>query len=112
MYEINLVKLFCNKVSENTLLLISDLAMWRESQYNLRGHEKVTFPRFSTHFMEHSIHFRGAVLWNFVSDYLNDSHNFKKFIRKVKLDPSFRELNFNTQSVQSVSKRKLCDFIF
>ena len=92
--------------------LISDLAMWRESQYNLRGHKKVTVPRFSTHFMKHSIHFRGAVLWNFVSDYLNDSHNFKKFIRKVKLDPSFRELNFNTQSVQSVSKRKLCDFIF
>ena len=30
------------------------------------------------------------------SDYLNDSHNFKQFIRKVKLDTSFRELNFNS----------------
>ena len=36
----------------------------------------------------------------------------KQFIRKVKLDPSFRELNFNSLSVQSVSKKKMCDFIF
>ena len=57
------------------------------------------------------IRFRGAVLWNFVSDYLKDSRNFKQFIRKVKLDPSFREVNFNVPSVQSVPM-KMCDFIF
>ena len=91
--------------------LISDLAMWRETRYNLRGHKKATVPRFSTQFMKHSIRFRGAVLWNFVSDYLTDSQNFKQFIRKVKLDPSFREINFNILSVQSVPK-KMCDFIF
>ena len=60
--------------------------MWRGSQYNLRGHKKATDPRFSTHFMKHSIRFRGTVLWNFVSDYLNDCHNFKQFSRKAKLD--------------------------
>ena len=70
MYKINLVKLFYNIVSDKTQPLISDLAMWREAQYNLRGHKKVTVPRFSTTFMKHSIRFRGAVLWNFVSDYL------------------------------------------
>ena len=37
-----------------------------------------------------------------VSDYLNDCHNFKQFIRKVKLDPSFKELSSNSLSVQSV----------
>ena len=90
MYKINLVKLFYNIVSDNTPPLISDLAMWRESLNfgNLRGHKKATVPRFSTHFMKHSIRFRGAIPWNFVSDYLNDSHNFKQLIRKVKLDPS------------------------
>ena len=30
---------------------------------------------------------------------------------KVKLDPSFREVNFNVLSVQSVPKN-MCDFIF
>ena len=70
--------MFYNIVSDNTPPLISDLAMWRESQYNLRGHKKATVPRFSTHFMKHSIRFRGAVLWNFASDYLNDSHNFNR----------------------------------
>ena len=85
--------------------------MGRESQYNLRGHKKVTVPRFLTKFINHSIRCRGAILWNFVSDYLKDSHNFKQFIRKVKLDPSFREVNFNVLSVQSVPKN-MCDFIF
>ena len=111
MYKINLVKLFYNIVSGKTPPLISDLVMWREPQYNLRGHNKVTVPRFSTKFMKHSLRFRGAVLWNFVSDYLKDSRNFKQFIRKVKLDPSFREVNFNVFSVQSVPKN-MCDFIF
>ena len=112
MYKINLVKLFYNIVSDNTPPLISDLAMWRDSQYNLRGHKKATVPRFSTHFLKHSIRFRGAVLWNFVSDYFNVSHNFKQFIRKVKLDPAFRELNFNSLTVQSVPNMKMCDFNF
>ena len=111
MYKINLVKLFYNIISGKTPPLISDLVMWREAQYNLRGHNKVTVPGFSTKFMKHSIRFRGAVLWNFVSDYLKDSRNFKQFIRKVKLDPSFREVNFNVLSVQSVPKN-VCDFIF
>ena len=61
--------------------------------------------------MKHSIPFRGAVLWNFVSDYLKDPRNFKQFIRKVELDPSFSEVNFNVLSVQSVPK-SMCDFIF
>ena len=104
-------KLFNNIVSDKTPPLISDLAMWREAQYNLRGHKKVTVPRFSTKFMKHSARFRGAVLWNFVSGYLKDSCNFKQFIRKVKLDPSFREVNFNVLSVHSVPKN-MCDFIF
>ena len=56
MYKINLVKLFYNIVSDNTPPLISDLAIWRESQYNLRGHKKATVPRFSTHSMKHSIY--------------------------------------------------------
>ena len=111
MYKINLVKLFYNIVSNKTPPLISDVAKWRETQYNLRGHKKATVPRFSTQFMKHSTRLRGAVLWNYVSHYPKDSDNFKPFIRKVKLDPSFRELNFNFLSVQSVPK-KMCDFIF
>ena len=89
MYKINLVELFYNIVSDNTPPLISDLAMWIESQYNLRGHKKATVPRFSTHFMKHSIRFRGAVLWNFVSDYLNDSHNLNlvKYVIRLYTTP-------------------------
>ena len=111
MYKINLVKLFYNIVSGKTPPLISDLVMWREPQYNLKGRKKVTVPRFSTKFMKHSLRFRGDVLWNFFSDYLKDSRNFRQFIRKVKLDPSFREVNFNVLSVQSVPKN-MCDFNF
>ena len=54
MYKINLVKLFYNIVSGKTPPLISDLVMWKEAQNNLRGHKKVTVPRFWTKFMKHS----------------------------------------------------------
>ena len=110
MYKINLVKLFYNIVSDKTPPLISDLAMWREAQYNLRGYQKVTVPRFSKKFMKHSISFRGAVLWNFVSEYLK-IHVILNNLSERKLDPSFGEVNFNVLSVQSVPKN-MCDIIF
>jgi len=84
------LEMVTNIVSDNTPPLISDLSMWRESQYSLRGHKKATGSQFPTHFMKNSICFRGAALCNFVSNYLNDSHYFKQFIRKVKLDRSFQ----------------------
>ena len=87
MYKINLVKLFYNIVRDKSPPLISDLAMWREAQYNLRGHKKVTVPRFSTKFIKHSIRFRGAVLWNFVSDYLKGSRNLKTIYQKGETRP-------------------------
>ena len=62
--------------------------------------------------MKHSIRFEGGVLWNFVSNYLNDSHDVKQFKRTGNLEPSVRELNFNSLSVQSMSKKKMCDFVF
>ena len=97
--------------SDNTPPLISGLAIWRESQCNLRGHQKATVPKFSTHFMKHSISFRGAVYCGTCFRLFERLHNFKQFIRKVKLDPSCRELNFNSLSVQSVPKKKMWDFI-
>ena len=54
---------------------------------------------------KHSIQYRGAVLWTFFSNHFNNSWNFKQFSRKVKRDPVFKELNFNSLSVQSVPKR-------
>ena len=111
MYKLNLVKLFYDIASDNMPPLISDLPTGRESQYNLRGHKRATVPRFSTHFMKNSIHFRGTILRDLVSDYLNDSNNFKQLIRKVKLERSFRKLNFTSLYVQLVPK-KTCDFIF
>ena len=73
---------------------ISDLAVWRNSPYDLRGYKKAVVPRFSTYFMKNSICCRGAVLWNFVSDYFKDS--FKQFHRKVQSDPTFREFRFTS----------------
>ena len=41
----------------------------------------------------------------FFADHFNNSCNFKQFFGKVKMDPVFKELNFNCLSVQSVPKR-------
>ena len=92
--------------------MISDLAMWRKSIQPDKTLEGYRSKIFNTFYETDSIRFIGAVLWNFVSDYLNDSHNFQQFIRKVTLDLSFRERNFNCLSVQSVPKKKMCAFMF
>ena len=62
--------------NDNMPPMISDLVVWRNSPYNLRGHYKAVVPRFSTYFMKNSVRYRGAVLWNGVSDYFNDSCSF------------------------------------
>ena len=51
----------------------------------LRGQNKAVVLRFSTYFMRISIRYRGAELWNLVSDYFNDYLSFKQFYRKVKI---------------------------
>ena len=99
------MKFFYNIASDTTPYLIQNLVTWRESPYNLRGNNKAAVSRFSTNFMKHSIQYRGAVLWNFFPYHFINSCNFKKFSRKVKRDPIFKELNFNSLSVQSVPKR-------
>ena len=75
--------------------MISALVVWRKSLYNLRGRNKAVVPRFTTYFMKNSIYYRGSVLWNCVSDYFNDSCNFKRFYLKAKSNPIFKEIKFS-----------------
>ena len=60
--------------------------------------------RFQDRSLSLTIQHRGRFFWR-------QKQHQKQFIRKVKLDPSFREVNFNFLSVQSVPKN-MCDFIF
>ena len=94
LYKLSLVELFCNIVKDNIPSTISDLAVWRNSPYDLRGYEKAVVPRFSTYFVKNSIRKKGAVLWNLVSDYFKDPCSFQQFHRKVQSDPKFREFRF------------------
>jgi len=50
-YKRSLVKLIYNIARDNMPAMISDLAVWRNSPYNLRGHNKAVVPRFSAHFI-------------------------------------------------------------
>ena len=90
LYKLSLVKLFYNIVSDNMPTTISDLAVWHNSPFDLRGYKKAVVPRFFTYFMKIYFRYRGAVLWNFVSDYFRDSCSFKQFHRKVQSDPHLR----------------------
>ena len=96
LYKLSLVKLFYNIVNNNMPSTISDLAVWRNSPYDLRGYKKAVVPRFSTYFMKNSIRYRGAVLWNLVSDYFKDSCTFNQFYRNVQSDAKFREFRFTS----------------
>ena len=62
LYKLSLVKLFYNIVNDNIPSTISDLAVWRNSPYDLRGYKKAVVPRFSTYFVKNSIRYRGALL--------------------------------------------------
>ena len=68
VYKRRLVKLIHNIASDNMPAMISDLVVWRNSPYNLRGHNKAVVPRFFIYFMKNSVSYRGAVLWNCVSE--------------------------------------------
>ena len=80
VYKQSLVKLVYNIASNNMPAMISDLVLWRKSPYTLRGRNEAVVPRFSTYFMKKSICYRGAVLWNCVSDYFNNSCDLNDFI--------------------------------
>ena len=54
LYKLSLVKLFYNIVNDNIPSTISDLAVWHNSPYDLRGYKKAVVPRFSTYFVKNS----------------------------------------------------------
>ena len=70
--------------------------------YNLRKSNNITVPRFSTQFLKNSIRYRGAVLWNAVSNHYTG--HFSDFYRNVKKDLYFKELDFNALSIQSLPR--------
>lgn len=77
IYDQNSALTFSDNI--NTPPIISDLAVWRSSPYNFRGHNKAVVPRLFTYFLKISICYRDVALWNRVSDYFNDSCRFKQF---------------------------------
>ena len=52
LYKLSLVKLFYNIVSDNMPSTISDLAVWRNSPFDLKEYKKAVVPRFSTYSMK------------------------------------------------------------
>ena len=98
----NLIKLFYNIFNNKTPASISDIAVWRKNNYNLRGRIKDVAPRFNSYYMKNSISYRGAVLWNIASIFY--SINFKQFCSKVKRDNVIKELDVNSLSIQTQLK--------
>ena len=94
VYKRSLIKLIYNIASDNMPAMISDLVERCTSRYNLRGYYKAVVPRFFTCFIKTSVCDKGAVLWNCVSEYYNDSCNLKQFYLKAKSSPIFKEIRF------------------
>ena len=72
--------------------------------YDFRRSNKITVPRFNSHFLKNSVSHRGAILWNAVSSYFTGSQ-FTAFYRNVKKDKYVKELDFGTLSVQLLPRR-------
>ena len=65
--------------------------------YNFRRSNIVMVPRFNSPFLNNSISYRAAILWNAVSTHF--TNQFTVFYRKVKKDSYFKELDFGAQSL-------------
>ena len=85
VYKRGLVKLIYNIASDNMPAMISDLVVWHNSPYNLKGHNRAVVPRFSTYFMKKSVCYRGAVLWHCVSEYFMILVILNNFIQRQNL---------------------------
>ena len=101
-YKLSLVKLF-----HNSLITLISYASCVE-RLRLTSEDKINpLPRDFLHIFRKTQCYKGAVLWDFVSDHFSDSCNFHQFSKKVKLDSRLKELNFKSLSVQSVLRRYL-----
>ena len=63
--------------------IISDLVVWRNSPYNLRGHNKVVVPRFSTYIMKILFVTEELYCGTVFQDF-NNYCNFKQFYSEAK----------------------------
>ena len=100
--KLSLVKLF-----HNSLITLISYASCVE-RLRLTSEDKISpLLRDFLHIFRKTHCYKGAVLWDFVSDHFSDSCNFRQFSKKVKLDSRLKELNFKSLSVQSVLRRYL-----
>ena len=101
-YKLRLTKLLHSVFIGEATTALSYLTNKPSTAYNFRRSNNIIVPRFNSQFLKYSISYRGAILWNAVTSHFTDQ--FTVFYRQVKKDSYFKELDFSTQSVQSLPR--------
>ena len=101
-YKLRLIKLLHSVFIGEAPAVLSYLTNKPCTAYNFRGSNNIIVPRFNSQFLENSISYRGAILWNALSTHFTDQ--FTVFYRKVKKDSYFKELDFSAQSLHSLPR--------
>ena len=108
--KIEVVKLFHKGYSVGQQEILSKSICTRKScSYSLRGHNKLTVPRFNTSIMKNSLAYRSSVLWNLVNDNEDCSDlSLKCLLERISKKYYFKDFKFKTVSV----RHKQSDFVY
>ena len=68
IYKVKLFKLMHNAYNDRLPVPLSDnIVTMRSTEYSLRRSENIAIPRFQSRYLEQSVSYRGAILWNAIA---------------------------------------------
>lgn len=114
IYKIKLFKLMHNAYNDRLPVPLSDnIVTMRNTEYSLRRSENIAIPRFRSRYLEQSVSYRGAILWNAITSRHPDLARAERWtldsrLRKIKV---LRDFHFKATSA-STANFSNDDFIY
>jgi len=105
IYKIKLFKLMHNAYNDRLPVSLNDnILTKRNTEYSLRRSENIAIPRFRSRYLEQSVSYRGAILWNAIASRHPDVTHAEPWtldsrLRKIKV---LRDFHFKVTSASTV----------
>ena len=109
-YKLDVLRLFYRAHSESLPdIMYENIGQNRDSTYFVREQNRLLVPRYESRYMEDSLSFRGASLWNFVN--YNDKEasatlNFNQLRKRVSAEDYFIDFKFECTSATTIRCRQ------
>lgn len=114
IYKIKLFKLMHNAYNDRLPVPLRDnIVTMRNTEYSLRRSENIAIPRFRSRYLEQSVSYRGAILWNVMISRHPDLTRAERWTLDSRLSEIkvLRDFHFKTTSA-STANFSNDDFIY